>query len=542
MLGGMGASAPIGLDGHGRRRAVSHSVDLRTTDSTSAHTERAERKPMTLRPTSFASIALLLGACAGADTSVPGASVPGVELPGVPEAPGLGFDADGDGLTDRLEGAAAGVDTDLDGIPDYLDHDSDDDGILDRVEGFVDLDDDGVPSFRDLDADGDHLGDAEELLAATDPEVVDTDGDGVDDFVEVMGCEDAGCAGEALDPEASPLDRDLPIVVSPPGEEPTLVGEPVAVFDQLSPLFADFYFLLEHGAHSKPLFDAMREDRLILWSELDGWFPESAQAGVGFVSERGFEHAKGIGSVGTALGVFDVEALYRLPEESGEVRLDEALEAVLHAAPNDERCARGFGEACFRGGSLPIVVIVLDTPPTPDAEDGPKLELLAESAAERGVLLLGIDVSPEGKAADALKALARDSGSVDARGELVVHAEPAKVVAALSLLLERVQQMAMDVRGRLALDDRGDASGLYGTVEGLEGCLEAEMLLDSGEAETRSAIRVGGATRGACFELLPRRHPFEVEQTQRLHGDIEIVTGEDTLVGRSPVLFLVPAY
>jgi hypothetical protein len=47
------------------------------------------------------------------------------------------------------------VDTDSDGVPDYLDLDSDNDGIFDAIETGNDLDSDGIKNYRDLDIDGD---------------------------------------------------------------------------------------------------------------------------------------------------------------------------------------------------------------------------------------------------------------------------------------------------------------------------------------------------------------------------------------------------
>ena len=45
-------------------------------------------------------------------------------------------------------------DEDKDGYPDYLDDDSDGDGISDASEGLDDPDRDGRPSYLDLDSDG----------------------------------------------------------------------------------------------------------------------------------------------------------------------------------------------------------------------------------------------------------------------------------------------------------------------------------------------------------------------------------------------------
>ena len=129
----------------------------------------------------------------------------------------LGSDADGDGLADAIEGTG---DADGDGLANYLDTDSDGDGIYDATEGLGDMDDDGIPNFLDTDSDGDGISDREEGSAdsdgdwlpdyldlqeeedydgdgltngqelfgtpPTDPSKVDTDGDGLSDYDEVV--------------------------------------------------------------------------------------------------------------------------------------------------------------------------------------------------------------------------------------------------------------------------------------------------------------------------------------------------------------------
>ena len=85
-------------------------------------------------------------------------------------------DSDGDGILDSVEGDE---DTDGDGVPDYLDLDSDNDGILDLQEGASGCADaqplDGI--CDGVDADGDGLADDASGLPAP-----DTNGDGVADF------------------------------------------------------------------------------------------------------------------------------------------------------------------------------------------------------------------------------------------------------------------------------------------------------------------------------------------------------------------------
>jgi len=99
---------------------------------------------------------------------------------GVPDARGpcvLSADDDGDCLTNAQEGCELTVllDTDNDGTPDYLDLDSDGDGLWDGLEvgdncsDPRDTDGDGVPDHRDTDSDGDGMSDGNE----------DRDGDGV---------------------------------------------------------------------------------------------------------------------------------------------------------------------------------------------------------------------------------------------------------------------------------------------------------------------------------------------------------------------------
>ncbi|MHA8061244.1 gliding motility-associated C-terminal domain-containing protein [Aquirufa beregesia] len=95
---------------------------------------------------------------------------------------GLLPDANGNGLADFLEigfgGSPAPIpDTDHDGRPDYIDLDSDNDGIVDAIEGTKDIDGDSFPNYRDLDSDGDWLGDQDERN-------VDNDMDGIPNYLD----------------------------------------------------------------------------------------------------------------------------------------------------------------------------------------------------------------------------------------------------------------------------------------------------------------------------------------------------------------------
>ena len=145
------------------------------------------------------------------------------------------MDGDGDGVDDGVEAAPLPVpDTDEDDLPDFLDLDSDDDGLTDAnegggtdadgdgiVDGFddgngdgvddgvesaplpvPDSDGDGVPDYQDVDADGDEIPDAieghdDDSDGAPDatPSGTDSDGDGLDDAFDPDCATAADCGG-----------------------------------------------------------------------------------------------------------------------------------------------------------------------------------------------------------------------------------------------------------------------------------------------------------------------------------------------------------
>jgi hypothetical protein len=85
-------------------------------------------------------------------------------------------DSDNDGITDKVEGT---TDTDGDGKPNYVDADSDNDGITDATEGTTDTDGDGKPNYIDTDSDNDGKPDSTEGTK-------DTDGDGIPDYIDAL--------------------------------------------------------------------------------------------------------------------------------------------------------------------------------------------------------------------------------------------------------------------------------------------------------------------------------------------------------------------
>jgi len=124
------------------------------------------------------------------------------------DADDISADPDGDGIPNWFENAESMFDTDRDGTPDYLDEDSDDDGIPDSIEGGnpggqpVDSDEDGQPDFRDEDSDANGVSDATEGAD-------DLDGDGLGNYRDTDNDGDFLTDQEEFNgPSTSPDDSD----------------------------------------------------------------------------------------------------------------------------------------------------------------------------------------------------------------------------------------------------------------------------------------------------------------------------------------------
>jgi len=129
--------------------------------------------------------------------------------------------------------------------------DDDGDGLLNWEEGAPDrdTDGDGIPDYLDLDSDNDGLSDAEELALGTDPYNVDSDNDGEWDSVEVH------FGTDPLDPSSNSRSQGIILVTLPPSGG--------AVSDAVIPMVprlqhADLYFSVDSSGSMWTIFQDLR--------------------------------------------------------------------------------------------------------------------------------------------------------------------------------------------------------------------------------------------------------------------------------------------
>lgn len=142
------------------------------------------------------------------DSNSPGLLGADTDLDGIDDALDVnitgGSDTNGNGVDDAFEP----TDSDGDGRWDHLDVDSDNDGIVDYLEGTADSDGDGSPDYLDPDSDNDGILDSVEdsnspLLTGS-----DTDNDGIDDALDVDTVGGSDTNGNGISDSVEPGDSD----------------------------------------------------------------------------------------------------------------------------------------------------------------------------------------------------------------------------------------------------------------------------------------------------------------------------------------------
>ena len=289
---------------------------------------------------------------------------------GVPDY--LDTDSDGDTIPDAVEGTR---DTDGDGVPDYLDTDADGDGVPDEEEAGgcapdsappVDADLDGLPDYVDIDSDGDGVTDAMETVLWTSRCSPDTDGDGFSDLVEW-----AHPDADPLDP-SSGIPPDDYIVILRPGES----LERDLEFGT-SIVKADVFFLVDTTGSMYQEIDRIQSTlnttiiptiRIRIpdaWYGV-GWFADFPYGNYGAPPDLPFELL-----LPMAQEPWEAQtAVDALPENQGSDWPESQVEALYQTATGEglgsyippHLCTGRIGGACFRPGSLPVVLLITDAP------------------------------------------------------------------------------------------------------------------------------------------------------------------------------------
>lgn len=418
--------------------------------------------------------------------------IPVVDVPAVDRAP-VCMDTDLDGISDELEGAP---DLHTSGLsfapPDFLNIDSDDDGVMDADEarrvypGFPsfslppllcgdvpdDCDSDGIGNQQDRDSDNDGLTDREEVsMHHTNPCSPDSDSDGVVDLIEVAAM------SSPTDPMRRPAEGSLYVTLPYRDRR----GPQTREFSfQTRIRNADVMFLVDTTGSMGSTIAAVRSTLSTqIVPGIVAAFGTGADVRYGMAEHRDF--AEG-GSGDYALRVLQrLDANPMLSQNatnslaaSGGGDGPEAMVPAMHAlisgygipqyggtatrlmTPGD--CGGdplSYGWGCFREGRVPIMVLFSDagwhngpTMPTANfygsAPGAARYEQLVAEMRRRDAFFVGIDVS-SGQTYSASLDLARQTRSVDAMGNPIAFrgapsAVTASVISAVTTLAQSTRQ------------------------------------------------------------------------------------------------------
>ncbi len=487
-------------------------------------------------------------------------------------------DSDGDFISDGHEWD---VDTDRDGTPDWADLDSDADGIPDAVEAGdedlatspVDTDGDGAPDFQDRDSDDDGLPDDNEIEAGTDPHRGDTDGDGVSDLIEV------GAGTDPLDDGESPRTRGDFVFVMP-YLEPAEPARDTLLF-RTNIQFADVYFLFDTTGSMVGEIAAMKEAATTVITNLTCESDGTACSGDLECAEGRVCSADGrciadprvsgcIADMWTGVGVYagnpssyrnllslqadPVETQRRIPASASGGGANESLFESVACVADPTACSAadcapgGIGCPAYRTDAVRILVTITDET---NQCSGCPVNTAAEAGARlraEGVVFVGVDADASNSPELHLKAIARASNSLDARGEpLYVQGGEASVTTAVT---EAIQNIARNVPIFVAVeavdlpDDDGDALQLIDQIVVSttgEGCTDVRSVADTDGDGAPDAFPSLLPGTPVCWDVIPRENdrvpPTSWPQVFRARI---VVRGDGSILDQRAVYFLVP--
>ncbi len=431
------------------------------------------------------------------------------------------MDDDGDNIADVEElgpNVLQAVDTDNDGTPDFRDTDSDNDSIMDLDETQNDYDTDGLANYRDLDSDGDCVPDQNEKRGQP---PADTDGDHHPDFLDrdsdddgvLDVAEDANCNGVRDGNESNAVNGDtdgdgvsdlveVAAGTNPnnPADNPQANGDFVFVEPYQAPQSpldsnldfstklqaVDLYVVLDRSGSMSTEISTVKSNLSTVVSNIacpplgngtPGNCIPDLWAGAGTVGY----HGAGAAAFQKWVDISPNPSFASVPisEPSGSSDFQEPLTFAAWAAitgmggagytmgsvPARSGCAAGrFGYPCFRTGALPVVLLATDEQPlsagdtykSPDWTTIVKPVFLAAKARLVGILGSGFGANTDVD----LRKMATDTGAIDAangNAPLVFDGAGANAASAIQTGIFRLANgLPLDINAVTA-DDPSDA-------------------------------------------------------------------------------------
>jgi hypothetical protein len=536
------------------------------------------------------------------------------------------LDDDGDGIFDAAELGADPlnpVDTDDDGIPDFNDTDSDGDTILDQWEGVEDYDEDGTGNWRDLDSDGDCRSDQVESGGTNPPR--DSDLDMRYDFIDrdsdndglTDQAEDTNCDGVWNGDESNPINEDSDfdgvsdlievaagtdandatdnpqangdfVFIVPYEDNPTPPEDDLPFTSRLQDL--DMYVLIDRSGSMSSEITSVRNNlrtavRNLTCPPLGTGDPATCipnlWAGAGTVGYAG----AGATSVpyGNSIDLQPLPSFAAIPTGEPGGCCSEALNfgvwaaitgmgsatsgctvaaTAARASCNNSPAAiagyQTFGYPCFREGALPVVLLTTDETPITggDPLKCPNWNTVVRPAMlAQGAKLVGIygSVTATSQVAIDLRTMATDTGAVDStmgNAPLVFAGADANAAMAIEGGIRALANgVPLDMRA-VPTDDPADAVDAVasfvdhletlqlGTPECANGLTDRDI---DGDTFREEYVDVRAGTP-VCWKVVAKRNTTvpATEEPQLFRANV-IVTGDGvTELDRREVFFLVP--
>jgi hypothetical protein len=518
------------------------------------------------------------GASGGTGDTTAGTGGAGGTEPSVPAGE---LDADGDGISDQFETRTR--DTDEDGTPDFMDDDSDGDGIPDADEAGDadpktlprDTDEDGEPDYRDLDSDDDGLPDADELARKTDPLKADSDGDKVDDLTEIAAGTDP------TDKKSNPAQEGnfffrVPFKEEPEPPEGTLVFQPEIKV-------ADVYFLMDASNSMGPAIDGVRTNLAgTIVPGIQAAIPD-LQVGAGefdqcpekldSAGDVGIHHLAGTTddamAVATAIATVTANGGSSEPYlqamwlfATGDVSLWPAVGPAPPACGPDR-----IGYGCVRDNALPILVMIGDEPITQADNCTVKVtaQMVSDALNAIGAKLVVMGPTTTKGGSESWVEIAEATGSVDAAGnplffasanltELSGGAAGPEVVNAITTLADEIA-LDLTTNARDLDDDGVDATDFIERIDANKkggiadprdktvvcvGGLHTSDRDGDGHDETFDGVRSGTPV---CFDIIAKenRSVKSAREPQVFKAAVDVIELKSgSVLDTREVFFLVP--